>query len=155
VGTGYDTHRLGGDGPLVLGGVQFAATGGLIGHSDGDALLHAICDAFLGAAALGDIGQHFPPGDARYSGIDSRKLLRETVAILSRAGYRPVQVDATVLAEEPRILPHADAIRRNIADDLGIGTGMVSVKATTNEKMGFIGRGEGIAAQAIAVVAPL
>ncbi len=155
VGAGYDTHRLGGYGPLMLGGVKFSDSGGLIGHSDGDALLHAICDALLGAAALGDIGQHFPPTDARFAGIDSRKLLRETAAILNRAGYRPVQVDATVLAERPRIMPHAEAMRKIIAEDLSIGPGMVSVKATTNEQMGFIGRGEGIAAQAIAVIAPL
>jgi 2-C-methyl-D-erythritol 2,4-cyclodiphosphate synthase len=155
VGTGYDTHRLGGDGPLVLGGVRFADAGGLIGHSDGDALLHAICDALLGAGALGDIGQHFPPTDARFAGIDSRNLVRETVVILRRAGYRPVQVDATVLAERPKIMPQAEAMRKLIAEDLGIGSGMVSIKATTNEQMGFIGRGEGIAAQAIAVIAPL
>lgn len=155
VGTGYDTHRLGGDGPLVLGGVRFADTGGLIGHSDGDALLHALCDALLGAAALGDIGQHFPPSDSRFAGIDSRKLVKETVAILGRAGYRPVQVDATVLAEHPKIMPQAEAMRKIIAEDLGIGPGMVSVKATTNEQMGFVGRGEGIAAQAVAVIAPL
>lgn len=155
VGTGYDTHRLCGDGPLVLGGVRFADSGGLIGHSDGDALLHAICDALLGAAALGDIGQHFPPSDSRFAGIDSRHLVKETVAILSRAGYRPVQIDATVLAERPKIMPQAEAMRKIIADDLGIGVGMVSVKATTNEQMGFIGRGEGIAAQAVAVIAPL
>jgi 2-C-methyl-D-erythritol 4-phosphate cytidylyltransferase/2-C-methyl-D-erythritol 2,4-cyclodiphosphate synthase len=155
VGTGYDTHRLGGDGPLVIGGVRFADHGGLIGHSDGDALLHAICDALLGAAALGDIGQHFPPSDSRLAGIDSRHLVRETVSLLKRAGYRPVQVDATVLAERPKIMPQAEAIRKIIAEDLGIGPAMVSVKATTNEQMGFIGRGEGIAAQAIAVIAPL
>lgn len=155
VGIGYDTHRLGGEGPLVLGGVRFSDTGGLIGHSDGDALLHAICDALLGAAALGDIGQHFPPGAARYAGVNSRILVTETVTILKRAGYRPVQVDATVLAEWPKIMPHAEEMRRIIAEDLGIGHGMVSVKATTNEQMGFIGRGEGIAAQAIAMIAPL
>lgn len=155
VGTGYDTHRLGSDGPLMLGGVRFADSGGLIGHSDGDALLHAICDALLGAAALGDIGQHFPPTDARFAGIDSRKLVRETVALLNRAGYRPVQVDATVMAEQPKIMPRAMDMRRAIADDLGLDLTMVSVKATTNEQMGFIGRGEGIAAQAIATIAPL
>lgn len=155
VGTGYDTHRLGGNGPLMLGGVRFADSGGLIGHSDGDALLHAICDALLGAAALGDIGQHFPPTDSRFDGVDSRKLVRETVALLERAGYRPVQVDATVLAEQPKIMPRAMEMRQTIAVDLGIGIEMVSVKATTNEQMGFIGRGEGIAAQAIATIAPL
>jgi len=155
VGTGYDTHRLGGDGPLMLGGVRFADSGGLIGHSDGDALLHAICDALLGAAALGDIGLHFPPTDARFAGVDSRKLVIETVAILRNAGYRPVQIDATVLAERPRIMPRALEMREAIASDLGIDLAMVSVKATTNEQMGFIGRGEGIAAQAIATIAPL
>jgi 2-C-methyl-D-erythritol 4-phosphate cytidylyltransferase/2-C-methyl-D-erythritol 2,4-cyclodiphosphate synthase len=155
VGTGYDTHRLGGDGPLMLGGVQFAASGGLIGHSDGDALLHAICDALLGAAALGDIGQHFPPSDARFAGVSSRHLVTETVAILRSAGYRPVQVDATVLAERPKIMPRALEMRELIARDLGLDFATVSVKATTNESMGFIGRGEGIAAMAIATIAPL
>lgn len=155
VGTGYDTHRLGGDGPLILGGIRFAETGGLIGHSDGDALLHAICDALLGAAALGDIGQHFPPSDDRYAGVNSRLLVTETVAILRKAGYRPVQVDATVLAEAPKIMPRVEEMRQIVAGDLGIGIGMVSIKATTSEKMGFIGRGEGIAAQAVAVIAPL
>jgi 2-C-methyl-D-erythritol 4-phosphate cytidylyltransferase/2-C-methyl-D-erythritol 2,4-cyclodiphosphate synthase len=155
VGIGYDTHRLGGDRPLVLGGVRFADTGGLIGYSDGDALLHAICDALLGAVALGDIGVHFPPGDPRFAGVDSIALVKETVAILQRAGYRAVQMDATVLAEHPKIMPQADAMRRTIADALGIGVGMVSIKATTNEGMGFVGRGEGIAAQAIATVAPV
>ncbi len=155
VGQGYDTHRLGGPGPLLLGGVRFSNTGGLIGHSDGDVLLHAICDALLGAAALGDIGQHFSPTDSRFAGVDSRKLVIETVLILKRAGYRPVQVDATILAERPKIAPHAEQMRQLIATDLGIGPAMVSVKATTNEEMGFIGRGEGIAAQAIAVIAPL
>lgn len=155
VGTGYDSHRLGGDGPLILGGVRFADTGGLIGHSDGDALLHAVCDALLGAAALGDIGQHFPPSDASLKGVNSRALLTETVALLKRAGYRPVQIDATVLAERPKISPRADEMRRFIAEAIEVGIGMVSVKATTNERMGFIGRGEGIAAQAIAVIAPI
>ncbi len=154
VGMGYDTHRLGGPGPLVLGGVRFADAGGLIGHSDGDVLLHALCDALLGAAALGDIGRHFPPTDQRYAGIDSRRLVAATVELLRKAGYRPVQVDATILAEAPKIMPRAEEMRALIAAELGIGPGMVSIKATTNEKMGFIGRGEGIAAQAVAVIAP-
>ena len=140
---------------MVLGGVQLAATGGLIGHSDADVLLHAICDALLGACALGDIGVHFPPTEARFAGIDSRLLAGETVRILREHGFRPMQIDATVIAEAPKIMPHALAMREEIARVLGIDLAMVSVKATTNEKLGFLGRGEGIAAQAVAVVAPI
>ena len=155
VGVGFDTHRLGGATPLILGGVRLAESGGLIGHSDGDALLHAICDALLGAAALGDIGRHFPPGDARFAGIDSRVLLRQTGQLLKQAGYRSCQVDAVVLAEAPRISPFADEMREKIAADLGIELSAVSVKATTTEQMGFVGRGEGIAVHAIATIEPL
>ena len=152
VGLGYDAHRLGGDGALMLGGMQLAPAGGLIGHSDGDVLLHAICDALLGAAALGDIGRHFPPGDPEFAGIDSRVLVRRTRAILHDAGFRVHQIDAVVMAEAPRLAPHIEAMRSVIAGDLGIEPAMVSVKATTTEKMGFVGRGEGIAAQAIVTV---
>jgi 2-C-methyl-D-erythritol 4-phosphate cytidylyltransferase/2-C-methyl-D-erythritol 2,4-cyclodiphosphate synthase len=152
VGVGFDAHRLGGDRPLVLGGVRLAESGGLIGHSDGDALLHAICDALLGAAALGDIGRHFPPGDKRFAGIDSRVLLRQTVQLLQQARYRPRQVDTVVLAEAPRIAPFADRMCENIATDLGIDPDAVSVKATTTEQMGFVGRGEGIAVHAIVTI---
>jgi len=152
VGHGYDTHRLGGENPLVLGGVTLAPSGGLIGHSDGDALLHAVCDALLGAAALGDIGKHFPPSDPKFKGCDSRGLLKTVRELIDARGFIPLQVDVTVLAERPKIAPHADTIRANIAADLGIGIDDVSVKATTNEGMGHIGRGEGIAVHAVATI---
>lgn len=152
IGHGYDAHRLGGPNPLVLGGITLAPNGGLIGHSDGDALLHAVCDALLGAASLGDIGQHFPPTDERFRGIDSRELLRAVRSLLLRHGFQPMQVDVTVLAEQPRIMPHADAMRAHLASDLGIDVAAVSVKATTNEGMGFVGRGEGIAVHSVATI---
>jgi 2-C-methyl-D-erythritol 4-phosphate cytidylyltransferase/2-C-methyl-D-erythritol 2,4-cyclodiphosphate synthase len=151
-GHGYDAHRLGSDGPLMLGGVRLADTGGLIGHSDGDVLLHAICDALLGAAAQGDIGRHFPPTDPQYKGCDSRELLRMTAGILRDNGYTPEQVDATVLAEAPRLAPYIAAMRACIASDLALPVESVSVKATTTEGMGFVGRGEGIAAHAVVMV---
>ena len=154
VGFGCDAHRLGGPGPLMLGGVRLADTGGLIGHSDGDALLHALCDALLGAAALPDIGHHFPPSDPRFKGCDSRDLVRRTVRILREAGFVPAQADATVMAEKPRLSPHIPAMCQTIAADLGIDTSRVSVKATTTEGMGFVGRGEGIAAQVVATIQP-
>jgi 2-C-methyl-D-erythritol 4-phosphate cytidylyltransferase/2-C-methyl-D-erythritol 2,4-cyclodiphosphate synthase len=153
-GHGYDAHRLGSDSPLMLGGVRLADTGGLIGHSDGDVLLHAVCDALLGAAALGDIGQHFPPTDPQYKGCDSRELLRTTANIILDHGFEAAQVDATVLAEAPRLSPHIAAMRECIADHLGLTVGAVSVKATTTEGMGFVGRGEGIAAHAVAMIRP-
>jgi 2-C-methyl-D-erythritol 2,4-cyclodiphosphate synthase len=153
-GIGYDVHRLVEGRRLILGGVEIAHERGLEGHSDADVLLHAIADALLGAAALGDIGRHFPPSDPRYAGADSRDLLRRVAALLAEAGYRPVNVDATVIAEAPRIGPHATAMRQAIAACLGLPPDAVSVKATTNERLGFAGRGEGIAALAVAVVAP-
>ncbi|MBI3872836.1 MAG: 2-C-methyl-D-erythritol 4-phosphate cytidylyltransferase [candidate division Zixibacteria bacterium] len=152
MGIGFDAHRLGGDRPLVLGGVRLADGGGLIAHSDGDVLLHAICDALLGAAALGDIGRHFPPDDPKYTGVDSRFLLRRTVDILAAAGYRPSQIDSVIMAEAPRIAPHVSVMRAHIAADLDLPESSVSVKATTMEQMGFVGRKEGIAAQAVAVI---
>lgn len=152
IGTGFDAHRLGGPGPLMLGGVRLAESGGLIGHSDGDALLHAICDALLGAAALGDIGVHFPPSDDKFRGCDSRELLRTTRDILQTNGFSPLQVDATVMAEKPRLSPYVDDMRLVIANDLGLDTGQVSVKATTTEGMGFVGREEGVAVHAVATI---
>jgi 2-C-methyl-D-erythritol 2,4-cyclodiphosphate synthase len=133
----------------VLGGVEIPYERGLAGHSDADVLLHAIADAVLGAAALGDIGQHFPPGDERFRDADSQELLRESVRLARGAGWVPANVDVTVLAEAPRIAPHAPLMRERIAACLGIATAAVSVKATTNEGLGAIGRGEGIAALAI------
>ena len=135
-----------------MGGVEIAHDKGLLGHSDADVLLHAICDALLGAAGLGDIGKHFPDSDPRYKGIDSRELLRHVVRLLTQKGHRVVNVDATIIAEAPRMAPHIPAMAANIAADLGIEPGGVNVKATTTEKLGFAGRGEGIAAQAVCLI---
>jgi 2-C-methyl-D-erythritol 2,4-cyclodiphosphate synthase len=148
IGQGFDVHRLVAGRKLVIGGVEIAHDQGLLGHSDADVLLHAICDALLGAAALGDIGRHFPDTDARYRGIDSRELLRRVAGLVREEGFVPGNVDATIIAEAPRMAPHVAAMVANIAADLGIDEGCVSVKATTTEKLGFTGRGEGIAAQA-------
>ena len=152
VGQGFDVHRLVAGRRLVIGGVEIAHDQGLLGHSDADVLLHAICDALLGAAALGDIGRHFPDSDARFRGIDSRKLLREVTALLKTGGFLVRNVDATIIAEAPRMAPHIPSMVANIAADLGIDAGRVNVKATTTEKLGFTGRGEGIAAQAICLI---
>lgn len=154
VGTGYDVHALVKGRELILGGVRFDSAVGLAGHSDADVLLHAICDALLGAAALGDIGKHFPDSDPALKGADSAKLAAQVANILADAGWRPVNVDATVICEQPRLAPQIDAIRRNIANALGIEPDAVSVKATTTEKLGFEGRGEGIAAEAVVLIAP-
>jgi 2-C-methyl-D-erythritol 2,4-cyclodiphosphate synthase len=148
VGQGFDVHALVAGRKLVIGGVEIPHERGLLGHSDADVLLHAICDALLGAAALGDIGRHFPDSDPRYKGIDSRELLRQVRGLVEARGYRVGNVDATIIAEAPRMAPHVGAMVANIAADLGVGTDAVNVKATTTEKLGFTGRGEGIAAQA-------
>ena len=152
VGQGFDVHALVAGRRLVIGGVEIAHDKGLLGHSDADVLLHAICDALLGAASLGDIGKHFPDTDARYQGIDSRELLRQVARLLADRGRRVVNVDATIIAEAPRMAPHIPRMVDNIAADLGITATHVNVKATTTEKLGFTGRGEGIAAQAICLV---
>ena len=152
IGHGFDVHALVPGRRCVIGGVDIPHDKGLLGHSDADVLLHAICDALLGACALGDIGRHFPDGDARYKGIDSRELLRRVAGLLRESGYVPVNVDATVVCEAPRIGPHAEKMVANIAQDLGIEETAVNVKATTTEKLGFTGRGEGIAAQAVCLV---
>ena len=152
IGQGIDAHRFKEGGRLVLGGVTIPFDRGLAAHSDGDALLHAICDALLGAIAAGDIGQHFPDTDARWKGADSRDLLRQVLALVAEAGFRPLNVDATVIAERPKLAPHIGAMRRNIAEDLSVGLDAVSVKATTTERMGFTGRGEGVAAQAVVLL---
>lgn len=154
IGQGFDAHRFRDGDHVMLGGVRVPHDRGLAAHSDGDALLHAICDALLGAAALGDIGKHFPDTSADFKGIDSRILLRRTAQILSDAGYRPLNVDGTIIAERPKIAPHVAAMRACIAADLGLAIDAVSVKATTTEKMGFAGREEGIAAAAIALIGP-
>ena len=136
----------------MIGGVEIAHDKGLDGHSDADVLLHAICDALLGAAALGDIGKHFPDTDAKYKGIDSRELLRHVAKLVRDLGLRVVNVDATIIAESPRMAPHIAAMVANIAADLAVARNAVNVKATTTEKLGFTGRGEGIAAQAICLI---
>jgi len=152
VGLGIDFHRFAPGRRLVLGGVEIPHDQGLAGHSDADALLHAVCDALLGAAALGDIGQHFPVGDPRYKDISSVELLRRTVALLAEAGYVPQQVDAVVVAERPMLAPHVPLMRERIAAALASEVTAVSVKATTAEGMGSLGRGEGVAAWAVALV---
>ena len=152
IGQGFDVHELVAGRRLVIGGVDIAHDKGLLGHSDADVLLHAICDALLGAAALGDIGRHFPDSDPRYKGIDSRELLRRVSGLVREEGFVPVNVDATIVAEAPRMAPHVPAMVAHIAADLGIGEDCVNVKATTTEKLGFTGRGEGIAAQAVCLV---
>ncbi len=152
IGQGFDVHALAAGRRLVIGGVEIAHDKGLAGHSVADVLLHAICDALLGAAALGDIGKHFPDTDPRYRGIDSRELLRHVAKLLRDLGLRVVNVDATIIAEAPRMAPHIAAMVANIAADLAVPRNAVNVKATTTEKLGFIGRGEGIAAQAICLV---
>jgi len=153
VGIGYDVHAFAAGRPLVLGGVAVPHERGLAGHSDADVLLHAVADALLGAAALGDIGRHFPPGDPRFKDADSRDLLREAARLVAAAGFVPLNVDATLIAEAPPISPHVPAMRAAIAACLGLVEGAVSVKATTNEGLGALGRGEGIAALATATVA--
>jgi len=152
IGQGFDVHQLVAGRRLVMGGVEIAHDKGLLGHSDADVLLHAICDALLGAGALGDIGRHFPDSDPRYKGIDSRELLRHVAQLLKQKGHRVVNVDATIIAQAPRMAPHIPAMVANIAADLGIGTGGVNVEATTTENLGFAGRGEGIAAQAACLI---
>ena len=152
VGQGFDVHALVAGRKLVIGGVEIAHDKGLLGHSDADVLLHAICDALLGAAALGDIGKHFPDSDPAFKGIDSRELLRQVARLLADRGRRVVNVDATIIAEAPRMAPHIPKMVANIAADLAIEPHYVNVKATTTEGLGFTGRGEGIAAQAICLI---
>jgi len=152
IGQGFDVHALVAGRRLVLGGVEIPFERGLEGHSDADVLIHAVIDALLGAAAMGDIGRHFPDSDERYRGADSRALLREVRAMLAQAGFRPHNVDATIVAQAPRLAPHVDAMAENIAADLGLPRARANVKATTTEKLGFAGRGEGIAAMAVALI---
>ena len=151
-GQGYDVHALIPGRALIIGGVTIPFAKGLDGHSDADVLLHAICDALLGAAALGDIGRHFPDTDSRYKGADSRVLLREVGRLVGEAGYRIVHVDSTIVAQAPKMAPHIAAMVANIAADLGIEPGRVNVKAKTTERLGFVGREEGMAADAIASI---
>jgi 2-C-methyl-D-erythritol 2,4-cyclodiphosphate synthase len=153
IGHGFDVHALVVGRPCIIGGVNVPYAKGLDGHSDADVLLHAICDALLGAAALGDIGQHFPPSDARFKGIDSRQLLRHVVALLHERGYKVVNIDSTVICELPKLSPHTAQMRALIAEDCQVSLDAINVKATTTEKLGFTGRGEGIAAEAVCLIA--
>lgn len=155
VGTGYDVHALVTGRPLVIGGVTIPHARGLDGHSDADVLLHAICDALLGALALGDLGAHFPDTDPRWKGADSRALLRHVMTLVRGRGYAIGNVDATVIAQAPKLAPHIATMRGNVAADLGCEVSCVSIKATTTERLGFAGREEGIAAEAVVLLSPL
>lgn len=152
VGNGFDVHRLVEDRRCIICGVDIPYNRGLLGHSDADVALHALSDALLGAAALGDIGKHFPDTDPRWEGADSRMLLREVVAILAHEGFRPLNADLTIIAQAPKMLPYIQQMRQNVATDLGLDIDRVSIKATTTERLGFTGRGEGIAAQASVMI---
>jgi 2-C-methyl-D-erythritol 2,4-cyclodiphosphate synthase len=152
IGQGFDVHPLIAGRKLIIGGVEIPFDQGLEGHSDADVLLHAICDALLGAAGLGDIGEHYPDTSAEYRGVDSRQLLRDVASKLAARKLRVVNVDATIIAQAPRMAPHRARMIANIADDLGIAPAMVNIKATTTEHLGFLGRMEGIAAQAVALL---
>lgn len=152
IGQGFDAHRFGEGRKLILGGVEIPHSHGMLAHSDGDVLVHAVCDALLGAGALGDLGRHFPDSEDDYAGIDSRLLLRRTVELLNGHRLEPVNLDATIVAQRPRLAGFIPAMRENLAADLGLPAERVSIKATTTEGMGFTGRGEGIAAFAIVLV---
>lgn len=152
IGHGYDVHRLVENRPLIIGGVNIPYEKGLWGHSDADVLLHAICDALLGAAALGDIGKHFPDNDSEFKNIDSRILLRRTIALLKEKGYSVGNIDATVIAQKPKLAPFIEEMRKNIADDCGTDADFINVKATTEEKLGFTGELLGISAHAVCII---
>jgi 2-C-methyl-D-erythritol 2,4-cyclodiphosphate synthase len=153
IGTGFDVHAFGDGDHVVLGGVRIPHGRGLLAHSDGDVVIHALCDALLGALALGDIGTHFPPSDSRWKDADSRDFLRHCALLLDQHGWTLGNADVTIICEQPRIGPHVEAMRAILAADLGAGVAQVSVKATTTETLGFTGRGEGIAAQAVVLLA--
>lgn len=155
IGNGYDVHRLTEGRDLILGGVHIPYEKGLLGHSDADVLLHAVMDALLGAAGLGDIGLHFPDTDDKYKGADSRELLREVGQMLLKEGYVVGNIDATIIAQAPKMRPYIDQMKKNIAEDLQIADNMVNVKATTEEHLGFTGRGEGISASAVCIIESL
>ena len=152
IGHGYDAHRFAAGERLVLGGVDIPHDKGLAAHSDGDVVLHALCDALIGAAGRGDIGKHFPDTDSQYENIDSRVLVRRVIETLSADGLRVGNADVTIVAEEPRLAAHVEQMRANIASDLGVDAARINVKATTTEKMGFVGRAEGIAAHAVVLL---
>ncbi|MDP4556849.1 2-C-methyl-D-erythritol 2,4-cyclodiphosphate synthase [Halomonas meridiana] len=153
IGHGFDVHRFGPGDHLMIGGVKLPFDHGFVAHSDGDVLLHAISDALLGACALGDIGRHFPDTDPAWKGADSRGLLRHVVALVRGEGFEVVNLDATIMAQAPKMAPHIEAMRTAIAETLGVTLGQVNVKATTTERLGFTGRGEGIAAEAVVLLA--
>ncbi|WP_290796478.1 2-C-methyl-D-erythritol 2,4-cyclodiphosphate synthase [Halomonas sp.] len=155
IGHGFDVHRFGAGDHLMIGGVAIPFDRGFIAHSDGDVLLHAVSDALLGACALGDIGRHFPDTDPTWKGADSRELLRHVVGLVHQAGFRVGNLDATVIAQAPKMAPHIPAMVANIAADFGAEGGAVNVKATTTERLGFTGRGEGIAAEAVLLLLPV
>ncbi len=155
IGQGFDVHAFGPGDHIVIGGVRIPYQQGLKAHSDGDVLIHAIADALLGALALGDIGHFFPDTDAQWAGADSRVLLHRVMARVQQAGYQVVNVDSTIIAQAPRMAPHLEAMRRNLAADLQVGLDAVGIKATTTERLGFTGRGEGIACQAVCLLAPV
>ena len=152
IGSGFDVHAFGPGDHVVLGGVRIPFDRGLDAHSDGDVVIHALCDALFGALALGDIGKHFPPSDAKWKDADSRQFLRHAALLLDQHGYRLGNADITVICEAPKVNPHAEAMRANLAEDLGVSIAQISVKATTTEKLGFTGRSEGIAAQAVVLL---
>lgn len=152
IGQGFDVHALVPGRKMIIGGVDIPHDKGLLGHSDADVLLHAVTDALIGAAALGDIGRHFPDTDERWQGADSRVLLRATVGLLAQAGWRAVNVDSTIIAQQPKMAPYIPQMVENIAADLMIASGEVNVKAKTSERLGFTGRGEGIAAEAVVLI---
>ncbi|WP_018982918.1 2-C-methyl-D-erythritol 2,4-cyclodiphosphate synthase [Salinimonas chungwhensis] len=152
IGHGFDVHKFGGPGPIVLGGVTIEHDQGLVAHSDGDVLIHALCDAILGAAALGDIGKHFPDTDDAYAGADSRRLLRHVISEVAQKGYKIGNADMTIVAQTPKMAPHIEAMRTAIAQDCQVATDAINVKATTTEKLGFTGRKEGIAAHAVTLL---
>ena len=155
IGHGFDVHQLVEGRKCIIGGVEIAHDKGLLGHSDADVLLHAICDALLGAAGLGDIGRHFPDTDARYQGADSRVLLKQVIALLKASGFGVGNIDATIIAQAPKMAPHIPQMVANIAADCGVELNHINVKATTTEKLGFTGRGEGIAAEAVCLIQQL
>ena len=155
IGLGYDVHKLVGGRKCIIGGVDIPSDVGLLGHSDADVLLHAVCDALLGAAALGDIGKHFPPNDDAFKDADSRLLLKKVLKLIKNAGYTVGNIDATIVAQKPKMAPYIDEMRKNIANDLGVDISFVSVKATTEEGLGFTGEGLGISAHAVCIIKEL
>ena len=155
IGHGYDVHKLVEGRKCIIGGVDIPSDVGLLGHSDADVLLHAVCDALLGAAALGDIGKHFPPNDDAFKDADSRLLLKKVLKLIKNAGYTVGNIDATIVAQKPKMAPYIDEMRKNIANDLGVDISFVSVKATTEEGLGFTGEGLGISAHAVCIIKEL